>query len=285
MATPGMPSDTASSLLRRWAKLGTMVTAARLAHRRDWAPAQRMIEAARERLLWESERLRDLLQQSNAALAPLEDPLLTDFGTHRWLSEAREEVYSDWLMWIAQQLQTPERVFRLFGIAVPCDVTTPLTVQRELPVPRGHDNQSGRLDFVARYAGQAIIVVEVKKGGADAADTDKQRGYMEWLKRQPEPREHKHAILLVTAADCEDYHCFRPFLWSSLCIKLRQMVPELCKDRRSVVAAMILAFVGAVEQNLLRFSAQPVQFIYKGQNLILSSEIGTHIKKSFEGLA
>ena len=59
--------------------------------RRDWAPVQRMIEAARERWLWESERLRDLLKQSNVALAPLEDPLLTDFGTHRWLSEAREE--------------------------------------------------------------------------------------------------------------------------------------------------------------------------------------------------
>ena len=70
----------------------------------------------------------------------------------------------------------------------------------------------------------------------------------------------------------------------------RRWVPTLegiyrpCMDL-SVVAAMILAFVGAVEQNLLRFSAQPVQRIYAGETLKLSSEIGTHIKKSLEGLA
>ena len=48
---------------------------------------------------------------------------------------------------------------------------------------------------------------------------------------------------------------------------------------------MILACIRAVEQNLLRFSAQPGQRIYAGETLKLSSGIGTHIKKSLEGLA
>jgi hypothetical protein len=152
-------------------------------------------------LLLESERLRGLLQRSNALLAPLADPLLTDFGAHRWLATAREEVYSDWLKWIVEQLQTPEYVFRLLGTDDPTGIAlcqqTPLTVKREVPVPQGHDGQSGRLDLVVRYAEKALIVIEVKMTDAEDADTCKQRGYRQWIKEQHEPQK-KYAMNVLT---------------------------------------------------------------------------------------
>lgn len=148
-----------------------MSITARQEWRGDWTPVQRIIQAAREPLLLECERLRGLLQRSNALLAPLADPLLTDFGTHRQLAQAREGVYSDWLKWIVEQLDTPERVFRLFGIDDPAGLAlcqqTRVTVEREVPVPQGHDNQSGRLDLVVRYAEKVLIVVEVKMNDED----------------------------------------------------------------------------------------------------------------------
>ncbi len=282
MARSGMTPEKAADLLRQWGHLGAMITAARQQWRGDWTPVQRIIQAAQEPLLLESERLRGLLQRSNALLAPLADPLLTDFGVHRWLATAREEVYSDWLKWIVEQLQTPEYVFRLFGIDDPTAIAlcqqTPLTVKREVPVPQGHDGQSGSLDLVVRYGGQALIVVEVKMTDAEAADTDKQQGYMEWIKEQPEPKEHQHPILLVVEAAKEDYKGFAPKRWPSLCVVLRQIAQAFCKEpQRLVLAAMILAFVGAVEQHLLSFPASLLQRIHSGQPGRVSPEIGNHI--------
>jgi hypothetical protein len=280
-----MTLEKATALLQQWAHLGIENMVARQQWKCDWTPARRLIEAARDRLLLESERLRGVLERSNARLTPLADPLLTDFGACRWLAGAREEVYSDWLMWIVEQLQTPEYVLRLFGIDDPVDIAlcqqTPVTVQREFPVPQGHDDQSGRLDLVIRYVGKVLIVVEVKKARAEAADTLKQRGYMQWIEAQPEPR--KHPILLVVDADQEDYEGFIPWHWSSLSVVLRHVAQTLCRDpQRVVLAAMILAFVGAVEQNLLAFSTPLLQRIYSGHSVRVPSEIGDHIEASFQ---
>jgi len=267
-----------------------MITAARQQWRSNWTPAQRLIEAARERLLLESGRLRELLKRSNELLIPLADPLLTDFGTHRQLAQAREEVYSDWLMWIVERLKSPEHVFRLFGIDDPNGIAlcqrVCITVEREVPVPQGHDNQSGRLDLVVRYAEKALIVVEVKMTDAEEADTSKQRGYVQWIKEQPEP--HKHAILLVVDAAQEAYEGFAPRRWAALCMALRRIAQTLCREPQCVVlAAMILAFVGAVEQNVLSFPAPLLRHIYseqavKEQAVKVPSEIGDHIEISFQ---
>ena len=262
--------------------------AARQQCKGDWTPVQRIIQAAKELLCLGNERLRGLLQRSNALLAPLADPLLIDFGTHRQLKQAREEVYSDWLMWIVAQLDTldtPERVFHLFGIDDPAGIAlcqqTRLTVDREVSVPQGHDNQSGKLDLVVRYAGKALIVVEVKMTDADTADTDKHRGYMQWVKEQHEPQ--RHTILLAVEAAKENYHGFAPWRWDSLCVELRKIARTLCQEpQRIVLAAMILAFVGAVEQNVLSFPTPLIYCIYSGQDVKVPSEIGGHIEKSFQ---
>lgn len=285
MASASMTPEDATALLRHWARLGAERIAARWQWRGDWTPVQRIIHAAQEPLLLESERLHGLLQRSNALLFPLADPLLTDFGAHRWLAKAREEVYADWLLWIMEHLQTPEYMFRLFGIDDPTGIAgcqqIPVTIQREVMVPQGHDDQSGRLDLVVRYVGKALIVVEIKTTGADGADTRKQRGYMQWIRAQPEPKEHTHPILLAVEAAQEDYEGFTPWRWASLCVVLRRTAQTLCKDPQHVVlAAMILAFVGAVEQNVLAFSAPLLQRIHSGQLVRVPSEIGNHVEAS-----
>ena len=53
-------------------------------------------------------------------------------------------------------------------------------------MPQGHDNQSGKLDLMVRYAEKALIDVEVKMTDAEDADTCKQRGYGQWIKEQTE---------------------------------------------------------------------------------------------------
>ena len=110
---------------------------------------------------------------------------------------------------------------------------------------------------MVRYVGKALIVVEVKMTDAEDADTCKQGGYTQWIKKQPEPKEHTHSILLVVEAAKEDYHGFTPRRWASLCVALRRIAQTLCREpQRAVLAAMILAFVGAVEQNVLSFSSR-----------------------------
>jgi hypothetical protein len=188
-------------------------------------------------------------------------------------------------MWIVEQLRTPAYVFRLFGIDDPDGIAwcqqTPVTVQSEVAVPQGHDEQSGRLDLVIRAAEKALIVVEVKMSHAEEADTGKQRGYMQWITEQPEPR--KHAILLVVEAAQEEYEGFTPWRWASLCTVLRQIAQTLCREpQRVVLAAMILAFVGAVEQNVLAFSTSLLHRIYSGQAVQVPSEIGDHIETSLQ---
>jgi hypothetical protein len=252
-----MTPEEATALLRQWTHLGAEYIAARQQWRGDWTSVQCIVQAARERLRLESGRLHSVLERSNTLLTPLADPLLTDFGAHRWLANTREEGYSDWLKWIVEQLRTPEHVFRLFGIEDSTGIVLcqqlPMTCQREITVPQGHDDHSGKLDLVVRYGRNTLIVIEVKKTDAEAADTRKQRGYTQWLQAQPEIQ--KHARLLVVEADQEDYEGFTPWRWASLCVVLRQIAQSLCREPQSVVlTAMILAFVGAVEQNVLSFS-------------------------------
>jgi hypothetical protein len=201
--------------------------------------------------------VRSLLAESNKRLAPLSDPLITDFGLHRWLAQDREEAYSDWLQWVLQQVQAPSQIFRLLGVDSPAGLpewrTGPPVIEREWHVPEGHDGQAGRLDLLVRYEGKALFVLEVKKTDADQADTAKQAGYKLWLDARPEP--HRYAILIAVDADEEEYEGFRELPWSALCIGLRRLARYHCREGKLVIGAQCLALCGAVEQNLLGFSA------------------------------
>jgi hypothetical protein len=243
-----------SGILRKWAALGRRLAPARPVPRTDWAPARRIADAARAWFAAQAARVAALLQRSNGLLAPLGDPLLTDFGGHRWLSGDREEAYSDWLQWVLQQIGTPRAIFQLLHADEPpglADWRGEPDVARERTVPRGHDGQKGRLDLVVRFGDLALLVLELKTGTAEAADTAKHTGYKQWIATQS--AAHKDAVLIATDAESDEYDGFRFLSWAELCLGLRRLARRDCGDGRLVVAAMTLAFVGAVEQNLLGF--------------------------------
>lgn len=185
---------------------------------------------------------------------PLGEPLtLLDFTQHRWVAGHREEAYSDWLQWILAQAE-PAEVLRIFGVRDPemfsaCAGCT-VTVERESRVCYGDEGRTGRLDLKIRLGDVALLVVEVKLGEAEYADTEKQADYRAALEAEkPTPLL---VILVVDAAD-EEYHGFRPQLWADACIGLRLAAVRSCGRQEHLRAAMILAFVAAVEQNLLGF--------------------------------
>lgn len=262
-----------ASTLQRWSSYGRQFSIQEVA---SWIPLRGMIEATAKLLSLEKEGFTDLLKKSSEKLAPLEDPLYVDLGAHRWLSDKREEHYSDWLQWVAEQLKEPELVFRLFKINISKDILAKcraceVSIEREVPLLKGYEGQTGRIDLFIRYPGAAIIAVEVKKTDAESADTEKQRGYIESLSSQY-PEEKTEAILLITNSEESDSHGFTPLKWADVCLELRRIVPNLQPQGGLVAKAMILSFVGAVEQNLLGFS------IYTHTS-IFNSEAVNHIEK------
>ena len=173
-------------LLHTWADLHNRYTQSRLRRRCNWQPVTRLIDAVRPYLEQQCQQLVELLERSNEALAPLGDPLLTDFGAHRFLRSGREESYTDWLAWILEQLDDPALVLEVLAVNTEAPEGRP-TITCELWVPEGHEGQTGRLDLVLRWPGQLLVVVEVKMTSEESADTGKQAGYARWVEDQSEP--------------------------------------------------------------------------------------------------
>lgn len=240
------------TVLRQWAGLWTEVESSRTGSLdpAEWSSVQVLIEAMTSRLDMQCRRLQNLLCASNRQLAPLGDPLTVDLGLHRWLAADREEAYSDWLAWVLSQLPATRMLYGLFGLHCPPELEhakiQPL-VDREPVAPFGHMGSTGRLDLLIKLKTRTIMVIEVKTGSADESDTDKHKGY-----KQSVP-EGTPLVLIATDGEHPEYNGFQLRLWASVCQELRKLIPDLIPDRGITVAALILAFVGAVEQNLLRF--------------------------------
>jgi len=176
---------------------------------------------------------------------------MLNFGLNRWLSSEREEAYSDWVSRTLQEVGRRRTEWLLLG------VDSSLTddhceTSREVWVPEGHNGHAGRLDCVV-YCSDTVIVLELKTGDAAAADTAKQEGYANWLKARQEPR--KVAVLLATDVNDTDEFGFQPLPWRVFCKRLRKLLPELVREDRLLLACVIGAFLGAIEQNILGFPA------------------------------
>ena len=196
-------------------------------------------------------------QQSAEVLPTLGEPLAAlDFTEHRWVAAHREEAYSDWLEWIVAQLE-PEEIMRVFGVRDPQMVSAcercVVTVERERRVRHGHEGSEGRLDLKIWFGDQALLVVEVKLTQAEDADTAKQAGYRASLEADPSTPLLKEFIMLALDAGDREYEGFKPQLWTNVCVELRLAAARRCRRKELLAAAMILAFVAAVEQNLLGF--------------------------------
>ena len=226
-----------------------------------WEKLAPLVSASRKLSDSLRKKTERLLEQSNARLSPLQDPLSLDFSSHRWFAGKREENYSDWLSWIIEQLGDAKLVFRLLKIEAPslaekCWGVKP-EVRREYPVEEGHDDQSGRLDILIRYSPEALIAVEVK---IDDTDYTKNEGYYKSVENLF-GKETKYYKLLVIDAEYDG--SFKVIKWKDVCLELRRMVSDK-SVKEPLLCALMLAFAGAVEQNLLELSIVKSGWFHSG---------------------
>ena len=226
-------------LFRRWASLGRELSQSE----GNWNYTTNFRKAGLSYLCEKEEAYKKLLKRSQRRFRPLSDPFSVDLGLHRWLSHAREEAYSSWLAWILAQLKTSEYIGKMFmvGLKHPGQVSCEL----EEWVSEGNLKHSGRVDILVSFGDSRALVLEVKVGDADDAETGKQTGYAKSFGRSVQK------ILLARSGEKDKYEGgFVLRRWDQTCINLRRLVPEL--ELSHVQKALILAFVGAVEQNIAR---------------------------------
>jgi hypothetical protein len=205
-----------------------------------WGQVTRLINSLKPVLCAEHSRLIALLRRSDAELAPLPDPLWSDFGRHKLLG--REEAYSDWLAWILAQLETPRLVLPIFGIPSELSVEGKFSIERELPI------REGRLDLLVTYGQSLAMCVEVKREEGGPGTTDEQlAGYQQFLDRQS--ATHRYGVILATTMTgvTEGWRgsSFRPRLWSEVCVKLRRTAAELVNRGRNSTAEDVYAAPGS----------------------------------------
>ena len=157
-------------------------------------------------------------------------------------------------------------------------------VCRERVVPYGHTGHEGRLDILIDYEDLPLLVVEVKKGGAEQADVEKQEGYRRSLKERHPNRGLRPVLLVTSAQEATSEGDFVVRTWGEVCVELRRMAAgELKSSVPRITVALILAFVAAVEQNLLGFSSNLIRRIKEdegGSVYFFNTNVVDHIAES-----
>jgi hypothetical protein len=228
----------------------------RVRNKAECGVLKQLIEVAGREADRAQEQFEATIRRSSQTLSPLGEPFAElDFVEHRWVAGHREEAFSDWLQWIIARAD-PGEVLSMFGVTEPelksaCNGTT-VTVEREQRVLKGNEGSAGKLDLKIWFGDAVLLVVEVKLGEAEGADTAKGKGYIESLRKDPTLPRCQRYVILVLDADEEDYHGFKPRLWADACLELRLLATQLCKDGKLLKASMTLGFVAAVEQNILK---------------------------------
>jgi hypothetical protein len=188
--------------------------------------------------------LSELLDSAGAEFPGIGDPMLLDFGTHRWLREERELAYSDWLAWILEQRNDSGAILSLFGMESSALAGGICEVHREFPVP------GGQLDILVFCNAGSVFAIEIKT--TSEPEEEQLDRYVAWLKRQNRPV----GLVLLGVSKPEslasNYWSFRS--WDDVGAGLRTWAAEWCDQGRLMQAAMTLGFCGAVEQNLLGYS-------------------------------
>ena len=240
---PGITSKDVA-VLQRWARLGRNYAPRRASRRPDWSAVERLTKAAAPYLRDQAGELRDLLQESSTRFG-MEDPLLADLGTHRWLD--KETSYSDWLAWVLEHLE-PSAVFDILDVERPANLEKAgrCHVQRESQLDKRY------IDLLISFDGISdVIGVEVKTYDEQYA---KQKYYLKRLKSL----YPKVPCVLIDREEREHQrYGFDLRLWREVALALREKIAEYARkngDDNRIVTAMMLGFVAAVEQNLLEFS-------------------------------
>lgn len=262
--------------LAQWSEWGKASFPTRVS-RPDWSAVNALIEAAKPRLLQDSSVLRELLAHSADQLK-LPDPLLCDFGVHRWLD--RETSYSDWLAWVLERLGDAGAVLRVLGVQNPQFVPLRVgnyVVQRELQVEKSLSGCKGQIDLLIRFGECALLGVEVK---TEDEQYEKQRGYKESLLKLGLPAE---CVLVANRkVPSNKLYGFKLRPWKEISLALRRAVADYVRshggDEERIIAAMMLGFVAAIEQNLLGFGTAAPRRARKGEPTLLPKELHEYLK-------
>ena len=197
-----------------------------------------------------------LMRESDARLHPFSDPLRSNLMMQDVLSEAREEAYSAALGWAFGQLPIGP-VVDILGVrdlklrGNRWQQSMDWLYDTEIGVPEGHEGQVGRVDMSITFRNDLVAALEIKTKEYTEHDTAKHRGYSKWVEGHPSRVKER---IFVAVRDLEiELHGFRFTSWADITAGLRKYAPYVIKNREYPLAATYLAFVGAVEQNLLDF--------------------------------
>jgi hypothetical protein len=198
--------------------------------------------------------LNPLLAEWNRRLASLGgDPTLQDWSRFRPLRLSREEDWSDWLAFLLERSDAGVFAARLLGAdgGASIDHARP-AVEREI----SHDGH--RADLVVEWAGGRCAHVEVKIGDDGLAKTFGTGRRMR-LRYGRSVEEWENFVLLLPSqiedwAELESTEPAEPpvevLSWIDVCVALRG---ALVSHESLVWRAWAYAFVGAVEQRIIRF--------------------------------
>lgn len=252
-------------VLKKWAFVAKPVVEAEA----DWTPTKRITAIGIQLIGEEAKKTKELVEQSKKNFNQLGEPLDADFGLHRWLRTAREEAYSAWLAWALEQFDNASDIHKIFSMKPPQhEYVGTIKCKLEEWVEEGHSGHGGRVDILVTIDGKQAIVLEVKIGDADEADTGKQTGYAKSFKAATK-------FLVATSGTEHKYKGgFELKTWSNICVQLRRLVPGA--KISPMKKALTLAFVGAVELNILGFPS--VHRILK-QGLGFPAEMRNHIQE------
>jgi hypothetical protein len=263
---PGRPPEVRNDLvvLQQWALFGR-THAPRRVSRLNWSAAGQLIDAARPYLLEDAMILRGLLQEWSRKFG-MQDPLLNDLGAHRWIDKERS--YSDWLAWVLERLEA-SAVFEVLNVKPPFDTRDAgkCLVRRESQLDKQY------IDLLVCFEGKPdyAIGVEVKTYDEQYA---KQSDYRKELEgRFSDPPCVLIAILAIDE-DCLYGFTLRP--WRNVTFSLREKIAEYGRrngTENRIVVAMMLGFVAAVEQNLLKFSPVAPRRVSNGLPTVIPEDL------------
>lgn len=193
-------------------------------------------------------RLDHLLLLSSRCFSPLDDPLTLHYGAHRWLSGQREEAYSDWFAWVLEQTTALPEIRDFLHMPPP-----PATVEIRREVQIAYDDGSGygRLDLLIESSAGAVCVIEIKARRYVEAEILKHELYC----ASRSVPETAYRLFIAIGDEGVNLRGFNFVSWSDICLLLRKNVAGHLARLGATRSAMVLAFVGAVENNLLGLCA------------------------------
>jgi hypothetical protein len=268
--------------LIQWAEWGRASALARTL-RPDWSAVDTLVNAAGPQLLENAKLLRNLLERTAAQLK-LGDPFLCDLGAPRWLQE--ENSYSDWLAWVLEKLGDARLILGILGVesaefASVC-ASEEIYVEREAPVQEGLPGNDGQIDLLISFGEppRAIVGVEVKTYDQQYW---KQEGYTKSLGKLP--CDVAPACVLVANDEVSERQLcgFKLRPWKEVSIALRKAIALYAQDcEHLAIVAMMLAFVAAIEQNLLGIDAAAARRAWRGKPTLMPQDLVSYLERAAE---